>query len=85
MDLQAVRKEAEEVEEEHEGFVMKIDNDENRIMFIFDGKPEDAIRAALKARAFKWSPSRGAWVRKITANALAEAERLKSVLIELHQ
>jgi hypothetical protein len=85
MDLQAVRKDAEEVEEEHEGFVMKIDNDENRIMFIFDGKPEDAIRAALKARAFKWSPSRGAWVRKITANALAEAERLKLVLIELNQ
>lgn len=82
-DLQAVREEVKEVEEEHEGFAMKIDGEENRIMFIFEGKPEDAIRTQLKARAFKWSPSRGAWVRKITANALADAERLKAVLIEL--
>ncbi|MGK7247388.1 DUF3560 domain-containing protein [Buttiauxella agrestis] len=82
-ELQAVREEVKEVEEEHEGFAMKIDNEENRIMFIFDGKPEDAIRTQLKARAFKWSPSRGAWVRKITANALADAERLKAALIDM--
>lgn len=82
-ELQAVREEAVETKEQHKGFTMEIDNEENRIMFIFDGKPEDAIRAQLKARAFKWSPSRGAWVRKITANALADTERLKAVLIEM--
>lgn len=82
-ELQAVQEAVNETEEEHEGFVMKIDNEENRIMFIFNGKPEDAIRSHLKSYAFKWSPSRGAWVRKITPNALASAERLKNVLIDM--
>ena len=43
--------------------------EDNRIMFIFDGKPSEERRALLKANAFLWSPSRGAWVRKITPNA----------------
>lgn len=81
-ELQAVREGVVETEEEHDGFVMKIDNEENRIMFVFDDKPEEEIRSVLKSYAFKWSPSRGAWVRKITANALAAAERVKVALVK---
>lgn len=81
-ELQIVEEEATDTEEEHEGFTMKIDGEENRIMFIFDGKPADEIRTLLKSYAFKWSPSRGAWVRQTTRNALYSAERMKAELIE---
>lgn len=47
---------------------------ENRLMFYFDGKPEENIRAILKMHSFKWSPSRLAWVRMITENALYSAK-----------
>jgi len=43
--------------------------EENRIMFIFTGKPEDEVRTILKGRSFKWSPTRGAWVRLWTKDA----------------
>ena len=38
--------------------------EDNRCQFIFDGKPEAEVRQVLKRHAFKWSPSRGAWVRQ---------------------
>ena len=34
-------------------------------------KPEARVRAVLKAHGYRWSPSRSAWVRKITDNARA--------------
>jgi hypothetical protein len=51
-----------------DGWIMKEDIDENRIMFVFDGKPEEETRSILKHYGFKWSPSRGAWVRMLNAN-----------------
>jgi hypothetical protein len=41
-------------------------DDDNRIAVRFPKERED-IRAALKARGWRWSPTRGAWVRKRTA------------------
>lgn len=41
---------------------------DNRCQFIFDGKPDQPIRDILKRYAFKWSPSRSAWVRQLTGN-----------------
>lgn len=38
---------------------------ENRVMLIFPGKPAEAIRDILKASGFRWSPTRGAWVRQL--------------------
>jgi hypothetical protein len=60
----------ESKEEQGQGYTYREDTDENRIMFIFDGKPSEAIRKVLKGHAFKWSPTRGAWVRQMTPNAL---------------
>jgi len=51
------------------GWKMKEDKEENRILFLFDGKPDENIRTELKSRGFKWSPYRGAWTRKLTPNA----------------
>ncbi len=59
------------------------DASENRICFTFDGKPSEEVRKVLKSRAFKWSPSRGAWVRMTNANGRYAAkdviEQLKKI------
>ena len=54
-----------DVEKTGDGFTYREDTTENRVMFIFDGKPDEATREILKREAFKWSPSRGAWVRQL--------------------
>ena len=50
--------------------------DDARIQFIFDGKPADEVITLLKRAAFKWSPSRTAWVRQLTPNAIHAARCL---------
>ena len=40
-----------------------------RLQLIFDGKPDDKIRAILKSNGFRWSPKNGAWQRQLTNNA----------------
>jgi len=59
-----------DVEQVGDGFTYREDTAENRVMFIFEGKPEEAIRSTLKSYAFKWSPSRGAWVRQLNNAAI---------------
>ncbi|WP_434523842.1 DUF3560 domain-containing protein [Photorhabdus asymbiotica] len=71
------RKGREEVKEEYNNFTFIINNEENRIMFIFKGKPGDEVREILKKNAIKWSPTRKAWIRKITPNALHAARSVK--------
>lgn len=84
-ELARTKEKAVDSREEHDGFIFEIDDEENRILFIFDGKPEEEIRTLLKSNAFKWSPTRGAWVRKVTANALADAGRVKAALQNMAQ
>jgi len=71
----------EDVSNEYDGFTYA--ESDNRIQFIFDGKPEGQVRAVLKKRGFKWSPSRGAWVRKLTGNAKMAAKWAIDELKEL--
>lgn len=56
---------------------------ENRCMFTFDGKPSEEIRATLKSNGFKWSPSRGAWVRQLNANGIYASKRVMNILNSL--
>lgn len=72
--------EREEVTKEYDGFIYKECPEENRVMFIFDGKPSADIRDILKGNAFKWSPSRGAWVRHLNNAGLHAAKSVKSSL-----
>lgn len=52
--------------------VMVIENVElMRLQLMFDGKPDDNIRAVLKKNGFRWSPKNGTWQRQLTQNALA--------------
>lgn len=54
----------------------KINEAENRLQLLFEGKPPEEQRRALKAEGFKWAPSQGAWQRQLTPNAIRAAARL---------
>lgn len=63
------------IAEAHENYTYK--EEDNRCQFVFDGKPSDAIRTLLKSFSFKWSPSRGSWVRQLTRNGQYAAGSVK--------
>lgn len=71
-------------EEENPLYTYREDTEENRVMFLFDGKPSVEIRAVLKSQGFKWSPSRGAWVRFLNGNGIYAAERVKNQLSNMN-
>ena len=52
------------------------DAEADRLQLFFDGKPDDAKRAALKKNGFRWAPSVGAWQRQLTDNARRDAQRI---------
>lgn len=53
------------------GGVRVLQNSEDmRIQIFFDGKPAPEIISCLKSNAFKWAPSKGAWQRQLTNNAV---------------
>lgn len=78
------KKEMVSVELACDGYTYSEDTAENRVMFIFEGKPDEATRSALKAHAFKWSPSRGAWVRMLNNAGQWAAQQVRKKLDELN-
>lgn len=70
----------EDKEEEGNGYSYREDTVENRVMFIFEGKPDEATRDVLKKHVFKWSPSRGAWVRQLNNAGLYAAKQIRKIL-----
>lgn len=60
---------------EKEGLRMEENHEAARVQLFFDGKPDEEIRARLKANGFRWSPRFGAWQRQNTPNGLAIARR----------
>lgn len=67
---------------EEANFTFREDFEENRLMFFFGEKPSQAICKRLKQSGFKWSPTRGAWIRQITNNAYFSANDLIRFLRE---
>jgi hypothetical protein len=55
------------------GWRISEDRDDNRVAITFDAIPGHEVRDRLKASGFKWSPSRGAWVRQLNNAAWAAA------------
>ena len=47
----------------------------DRLQILFDEKPDEDTRAALKQNGFRWSPRYSAWQRQLTPNAEAAARR----------
>ncbi|MBO7714619.1 MAG: hypothetical protein J6S85_13670 [Methanobrevibacter sp.] len=48
-----------------------INESENRLQLIFDGKPDEEEINILKRNGFRWSPRFKAWQRQLTENAVA--------------
>lgn len=83
VELEA-RSSRQTVEVETEGFTYREDTEENRVMFEFDGKTEAEIRDVLKRNAFKWSPSRNAWVRQLTNAGIYAGKLVREELTRLN-
>ena len=81
-DLQKAQEREDEAEDiKTDLYTYRIED--NRVQFVFDGKPEPVVRGILKRYAFRWSPSRGAWVRQATANGIYAAKSVRKELDEM--
>jgi hypothetical protein len=70
------RRPAETVEKQIGDVRVVEDAQENRVMLFFPGKPDEKVRSDLRSNGFKWSPTRGAWVRMLTNAARYQAQRI---------
>ena len=57
-----------------EGGRVVMNQEENRIQILFDGKPDADIRSELKHAGFRWAPSQGAWQRMLNQNGIYSAK-----------
>jgi hypothetical protein len=58
---------------------VRIEEADNRVRIVFDAKPPEAVRSALKSTGFRWAPSVGAWQRQASNAAWNEAKRIVGV------
>ena len=76
------RRQRADVERVGQGFTYREDTEENRVMFVFDGKPDDATRELLKSHGFRWSPKRDGkpWVRQLNNAGIWNGQRVFEAL-----
>ncbi|MEZ8084208.1 DUF3560 domain-containing protein, partial [Enterovibrio norvegicus] len=55
---------------EMEGVKWSLFEEDGRIKFVFESIPSEVVRQHLKDNGFRWSRYAGAWVRKLTGNAV---------------
>ena len=67
-------------EEQRDGVRIVEDPETMRIKLIFDDKPDEQTRDALKSNGFRWAPSAGAWQRVLNANGRFAAGRVLAAL-----
>ncbi len=53
--------------------------EENRIQVLFDEKPDEEMRGALKSNGFKWAPSKNAWQRQLNENGIRALRRIARI------
>ena len=53
--------------------------EENRIQVLFDEKPDEEMRGALKSNGFKWAPSKNAWQRQLNENGIRALQRIARI------
>jgi hypothetical protein len=88
--IEGLKKIAERTDREEagQGYTYCEDPEDNRAVFLFDGKPAKGVRDLMKRNAFVFSPSRSpvgksAYVRKLTPNSISTAKALRAQLDEL--
>ncbi|MGL5297783.1 MAG: DUF3560 domain-containing protein [Plesiomonas sp.] len=86
-EIRRLRQRIEQIEKLHSAALIeragdgwRMFEDDGRIQISFDGKPAAELRQLCKGTGFVWSPSRCAWVRKVTVRAVNEARRLARAL-----
>ena len=65
---------------EGEGVKVVMNFEEDRLQIFFDGIPSPEMRQKLKAEAWRWSPTQGAWQRQLTNNARYSASRVLGLI-----
>lgn len=61
---------------EFEGSRVAMNQEENRVQILFDGKSDADIRSTLKHAGFRWAPSQAAWQRMLNQNGIYAAKQL---------
>ncbi|HHM8582838.1 TPA: DUF3560 domain-containing protein [Pseudomonas aeruginosa] len=76
------RRQRADVERTGQGFTYREDTEENRVMFVFDGKPDEATREILRSHGFRFSPSRDGkpWVRQLNNAGIWNGQRVFEAL-----
>ncbi len=62
-----------------DGGVVEANREANRLQIIFEGKPNEEIRAELKRYGFRWSPNAGAWQRQLNDNAIYATNHIRCI------
>ena len=63
-------------EETHKNYKYIEDPQINRVMFQFNGKPDEKVRSQLKKNGFHWSPTENAWMRQLNNSSIYKAKIL---------
>jgi len=85
-NIRNIKKRIEALEKQHtmearpdvfgNGYVLRENKEDNRIQFIFDEKPCEAIRSVLKRHGFRWSPTNNAWQTYLTDRGRYQAKQI---------
>jgi len=59
-----------------DGGRIEINREADRVQIIHNEKPDSSVIAKLKSNGWRWSPSFGAWQRKLTQQAIYDAKHL---------
>lgn len=68
---------------EGNGFAIRFDAFYRDTMVVFEGVPLPAVRELVKASGFWWAPTKGAWVRGLSAKSKRAAEELAPKLASM--
>lgn len=52
---------------------------DNRLQILFDSKPDNETRIALRSHGFRWSPRAGTWQRQLNDNAIRVADSVECI------
>ena len=64
---------------EFEGGEVEVNQEEDRLLVMFNSKPDESVRTELKRNGFRWSPKARAWQRQLSDNAIRAADYIEAI------